>query len=121
MIALFDLDGTLSLAEHRIHHVRGKNKNYRKFFAASKDDKPYEPILEVARRLYQTGISIVIFSGRSEEVRKDTEEWLSKHLGVPHKLVMRREKDFTPDHILKKSWLNDPSLINKEEILCVFD
>ena len=121
MIAVFDLDGTLSLAEHRLHLVKGKKKNYRKFFAASKDDLPFHPIIKIARSLHQSGVTIMIFTGRSDEVREDTEEWLEKHLGVPHVLVMRQQNDFTPDHHLKRSWLNDPGLINKDEILCVFD
>lgn len=121
MIALFDLDGTLSLAEHRIHHIRGKKKNYRKFFEASKDDEPFEAILEVARRLHQSGLEIVIFSGRSDEVRGDTEEWLKKHLRIPHRLIMRAEGDYTPDNQLKRHWVNDPNIIIKDEILCVFD
>ena len=122
MVAIFDLDGTLALIEHRQHYVRGKRKNWDKFFTECINDLPNRPIIEIAERLQRTGVEIIIFSGRSEVVREQTLEWLKKYFSVPFTLIMRPDKNYTPDDVLKKQWLENASYIkDKSEILCVFD
>lgn len=118
-IVVFDLDGTLALIEHRLHFLEGK-KNWRKFFAACKDDMPNEPIIEVLRGLHKQGYEIWIVSGRSDEVKQETLAWLKK-FSIPHDhLIMRGFGDLTADHVLKRSWLTK-GLIPKEQVLMVFD
>ncbi|HYE76308.1 MAG TPA: HAD family acid phosphatase [Blastocatellia bacterium] len=118
-IVIFDLDGTLALVEHRQHLVRGKKKKkWREFFAACTADTVNRPVAEMARVLREAGYQIVIFSGRSDEVRAETEKWLSENNVLYDLLVMRREGDFSPDDQLKREWLER---FNKKDILCVFD
>jgi phosphoglycolate phosphatase-like HAD superfamily hydrolase len=118
-IVLFDLDGTLALIEHRLHFIEGK-KDWRKFFAACKDDLPNVPIIEVLRGLHKQGYRIWIVSGRSDEVKKETLDWLGKH-AIPHeRLIMRSFGDRTSDDVLKRSWLVK-DLIPKDQVLMVFD
>ena len=118
-IIIFDLDGTLADIEHRQHFVQGKKKRWRDFFAACIADKPHRAVIAVLRALYGK-YQIYIVSGRSDEVRAPTEEWLKVNDVPHHKLIMRREGDFTPDNVLKIRWVNE-GLIPKERILCVFD
>jgi FMN phosphatase YigB (HAD superfamily) len=118
-IVVFDLDGTLALIEHRLHFLEGK-KNWRAFFAACKDDMPNEPIIEVLRGLRKQGYQIWIVSGRSDEVKEETVEWL-KRFAIPHDhLLMCGFGNRTADHILKRNWLVK-GLIPKEKVLMVFD
>jgi phosphoserine phosphatase len=119
-LVVFDLDGTLALIEHRRHFVAGKKKKWREFFAASVDDAPNEPIIEVDRALHRTGHEIWIVSGRSDEVREETMRWLRNHEIPYHQLIMRRAGDFTADDVLKRSWLAK-GIIPKERVLLVFD
>ncbi len=103
-IVLCDLDGTLSDTEHRVHYVRGRNRDYESFFAASKDDEPIEPVITLVRALADAGHKIHIVSGRRDDTLADTEEWLKKH-GVPYeRILLRPFSDRTPDHILKRRW-----------------
>lgn len=103
-IVLCDLDGTLSDTEHRVHYVRGKKRDYESFFAASKDDEPIEAVIELVRSLAQAGHEIHIVSGRRDDTRDSTIEWLERH-GVPHqRMLLRPYSDRTPDHILKRRW-----------------
>lgn len=118
-IVIFDLDGTLALIEHRQHYVNGKKKRWRDFFAACVDDQPNVPLIAILGALYPI-YDIYIVSGRSDEVRPQTEAWLERHGIRYHRLIMRRENDHTPDNILKISWVQDGT-IPKERILCVFD
>ena len=103
-IVLCDLDGTLSDTEHRVHHVRGKRRDYEAFFAASKDDPPIEPVIALVRALAAAGHEIHIVSGRRDDTRADTEAWLELHGVSYHRLVLRPYDDRTPDHLLKRQW-----------------
>ena len=63
------------------------------------------PVVETVRTLAAAGHRVEIWSGRSDEVRAETERWLKAEGlgGLP--LKMRRRGDNTPDDILKQSWL----------------
>jgi hydroxymethylpyrimidine pyrophosphatase-like HAD family hydrolase len=127
-VVIFDLDGTLALTEHRQHFLEAEPKDWRGFFAACKDDVPHEAVIKLLRGLQKTGFEVWIVSGRSDEVKKTTLDWLREHIGawlvrvmlMGGRIVMRKEGDFTPDDELKKQWLNDGTL-PKDRILCVFD
>jgi hypothetical protein len=104
MFVVFDLDGTLANTDHRQHLVVAKD--WRGFYAACDLDPPHGHIIETLVALVVSGHRVEIWSGRSDEVRDKTEAWLIAHgLGeVP--LRMRKEHDYTPDDVLKRSWLN---------------
>lgn len=104
LIVLCDLDGTLSDSEHRVHFVRGKNRDYESFFAAAGDDAPMWPVITLVRALAQQGHEIHILTGRRDDTREVTEQWLEKHEVPHHRLVMRPYDDRTPDHLLKRRW-----------------
>lgn len=107
MLVLSDLDGTISDAEHRVHLVRSRPKDYDTFFAASRDDSPIWPVIRTLQALKAAGHDIHILTGRSEVVRADTEAWLKGHEVPFDRLQMRPEHDYTPDDRLKKQWFND--------------
>lgn len=118
-IIIFDLDGTIADIGHRQHLVAGKKKKWRDFFAACIDDKPHEAVVAILRALYPM-FQIYIVSGRSDEVRGQTETWLKTNEVPYHRLIMRKQGDYTPDNQLKIGWVNE-GRIDKERILCVFD
>lgn len=108
-IVIFDLDGTLAHIDHRRHLVRGKKKRWSDFFAACVDDEPNEAVIALAQMLSKQAsppLRLVVFSGRSDEVRAQTIEWINKHVGsdVFAEIRMRRQGDYTPDDDLKRSW-----------------
>lgn len=123
-IAVFDLDGTIALIDHRRHYVEGERQDWPAFFAACVDDTPNTPVIAVMHALLKSGFEIVIASGRSDEVRTQTIQWLYRHVFPGHghlvRLVMRREGDYTPDEELKRSWLNDGT-IDRSRVAFVFD
>lgn len=104
---IFDLDGTLALIEHRRHFVTGKRKSWSRFFAACVDDEPNAPVIRLAQMLAQRDeLTLLCFSGRSDEVRAESIAWLDEHVGqgVFKELLMRRQGDYTPDDELKRGW-----------------
>lgn len=121
---IFDLDGTLALIEHRRHLVEGETKDWRAFFAACVGDEPNTPVIDTLLRLLDTGCDVWVWSGRSSEVMKPTQDWLAEHLGdsahgVP--LCMRVEGDYTPDEQLKSAWLDAMKAHDRRRLVAVFD
>lgn len=110
-LVVFDLDGTLADVEHRRHHVTGGNRRWDLFYAASGEDPPVEAVHLAFRAHEAAGHRIEVWSGRSDEVRGITEDWLARHGLAPARLLMRPARDSTPDDVLKEAWLDaaDPA------------
>lgn len=107
MLAVFDLDGTLANAEHRVHHLTGEIKDWRAFYAACDVDEPVVPILDTAKAMIAAGHQVEIWTGRSAEVAEETGHWLERH-GLGEVLLrMRPIGDHRPDTELKGEWLKE--------------
>lgn len=118
-----DLDGTLSLTEHRQHFLDQSPPDWDGFFMACGDDLPNWPVVETVRALsdyYENSdeARIVIFSGRSDKAKDITRMWLAEFSVPYHKLRMRQDGDFTPDDQLKQQWLDE---IGAENVLFCID
>lgn len=106
---IFDIDGTLSCLDHRIQWVRSKPKNWPAFNRAMKDDTPNWDIVWLLRTFHAAGVTILISSGRSEDDRLVTENWLDNVAnisGLYSKLYMRASKDNRRDDIVKSEILD---------------
>ena len=124
---IFDLDGTLADIKERrtLATKEGGKIDWPKFVDPNNIslDKPNTPVIESFKALQKAGYRMVIFSGRSDATREETEKWLSKHGITYDKLLMRSgtgEGMFTPDDRLKEDWLNQ-EFPDKSQILCVYD
>ena len=124
---IFDLDGTLADIKERrtLATKEGGKIDWPKFFDPNNIslDKPNTPVIESFKALQKAGYRMVIFSGRSDATREETEKWLSKYGITYDKLLMRSgtgDGMFTPDDRLKEDWLNQ-EFPDKSQILCVYD
>lgn len=130
---IFDLDGTLANAEHRTHYIRGATKDWRSFFAAAKDDSPLLDTIKTLHALRDGGAEIWVWTGRSDEVREETIEWLREHVGfnasrgllcqfhAPERFLMRSAGDHRPDDELKFSWLAELEPPERNRLTAVFE
>lgn len=131
---LFDLDGTLALIEHRLHFIQGEKKDWPAFYAACVDDKPNWPVIHTLQALREGGAEIWIWTGRSDEVRNLTIDWLDKYdifsersmrrfslLYAPERLRMRKEGDYRPDHELKLEWLSEIEPPERKRLTAVYE
>ncbi len=104
-IVVFDLDGVLADVRHRLHHVRGRRRNWDAFFAAA----PRDPVLAegaaAARTAQAGGHGVVYLTGRPERCRDDTLAWLAEHGLPPGDLFMRPEHDRRPARFTKVAML----------------
>ena len=118
---IFDLDGTLALIEHRRHFVEGDKKDWPAFFAACVNDAPNQPVIEVLRALVAQGNEVRIWSGRSDEVRQQTEDWIDRNVCCPLPVTMRKAGDHQPDEKLKADWLAELPGPDRLRLVAIFD
>ena len=117
-IVIFDIDGTLADVSERIHHVRKKPKNWPAFFEGMAQDKAIHSMVRLCNLLYASGIRIILCSGRNEEHRAQTIEWLAGQGVKYHDLLLRRSNDRRSDTEVKRELL---ATLNKSKILFVVE
>lgn len=107
-----DLDGTFADCEHRRHHVRrtdGQKKDWRSFFLDMSKDPIIFPVYEILFKFQGTSLedcNIVFCSGRPDDYRKLTKEWLAQ-TGIQYTaLYMRNRHDSRQDDIIKEILLD---------------
>lgn len=100
-----DLDGTLSLFD------RNLKSPYDRDFENDDVNKRVLFILKSWSYFNPTGV-IQFLSGRNNKFTEQTLEFLNKHLiGIPYNLIMRQNKDFRKDVVVKEemynTWIKD--------------
>jgi hypothetical protein len=95
-----DLDGTLSDATGRLHHLERRPKDWDGFFAAAADDPLIDQIARLVE-LLDRGLLVVLLTARPTKTRDLTLLWLERHDVRWDLLVMREAGDFRPAHEVK--------------------
>jgi len=114
-----DIDGTLADMEHRRKFVDGSEpEHWRSFNESMIVDTVKEPIAILIATMKATGYYIILSSGRGEDYRLHTEEWLADN-GIEYdELRMRKRRDNRKDDIVKAEMFTDEEL---ERVLFVVD
>jgi predicted kinase len=104
-----DMDGTLSL-------LNGRNP----FDASTCDrDLPHQPVLDTVL-LWQQSLSVIVVSGRTDDCRSQTEEWLTQYGVKPDLVLMRRVGDQRKDSIIKQE-IFEQEILGRYNIKFVLD
>jgi phosphoglycolate phosphatase-like HAD superfamily hydrolase len=98
--AVIDVDGVLADVEHRLHYIKGRPKDWDRFFAAADKDPPLEEGLATARRLAKDH-ELVYLSGRPERLREVTLDWFARYDVPPGRLLLRDNRDRRPAKLVK--------------------
>lgn len=106
MVFIFDLDGTLFNADHRLPLIQGEKKDWNAFFEAAKDDAPIFETITIARALAKAGNILVAVTGRPEHIRKITLDQLLKYRVPVNLLLMRKDMDYRQDYEMKEELLD---------------
>lgn len=121
-IVIFDLDGTLADIKHRRVHLNPTNPDWNSFNSQMSNDIPNAPVVDLYKTLWKSGrYQLIIVSGRSDEYRKFTEQWLSWNEIPFNKLIMRKRHDSRSDHIVKEEILKQIQSLDKEIAFVVDD
>lgn len=119
---IFDIDGTLANIEHRVHYVDGSSgkKDFNAFYDAMVSDLPNFGIVQMARMYHANGWHITICTGRPEQYRRQTVDWLGS-VGIFYDVLRMRPDDqrFRPDFEIKEDMLAD--IITSHDILFAVD
>ena len=125
---IFDLDGTLALINHRRHFVERpkEEQDWPRFYAACDKDEPNTPVIATMERLRHAGADVWIFSGRSDEVREKTVQWITANTSfmswdLSTALIMRAAGDYTADDVLKRQWLDGMLTDDRSRLVATFD
>lgn len=119
-----DIDGTISDTTHRLHYVKDvEKKDWKGFFSEMSKDPMREDTFEKLTSFYNAGFEIIFVTARPEDYRKETEEWLKKHLDCHidwTALIMRNSGDGRPDTEVKQQ-IYDMYFKGKYEVNTVID
>jgi predicted kinase len=88
---LVDMDGTLSLLNGRSPYDA----------STCDQDPPNQPVLDTVL-LWQQSLKIIIMSGRTDDCRPQTEQWLTQYGVTPAGVFMRATGDQRKDSIIKQ-------------------
>ena len=117
---IFDLDGTLSLTEHRHHFVDRKPRLWEAFFNACDEDPVNLPVAELFGHYRSSGYNIIIITGRSDAVAAKTKQWLLDYNLEPDQLHMRTSNDWRGDGVFKKE-IVDKLGLTPDNTVAVFE
>jgi hypothetical protein len=104
MKIIFDIDGTLADCRHRRHFVSDGNHDWKSFNESMVMDPPIKPIVYLLGTL-SLEYDIKLVSGRNEDYRPHTLEWLESHTIGGFDLRMRPAGDYRPDEVIKEEIL----------------
>lgn len=107
---IFDIDGTLALMNGRSPYDATKVDT----------DIPNHDIAMICRTLKNSGLPIIIVSGRTDDCKEQTMQWLSAHSIPFDEIHMRKTGDSREDSIIKRE-IYDTQLKDRFNILAVFD
>lgn len=117
-IVIFDIDGTLADVSSRVHHLHKTPKDWDAFFEAIPQDKAIHSMVRLCNILYEAGLKILLCSGRSEQYRPETVDWLTRQQVKYHELLLRREEDRRSDAVVKQEILAG---LDRSQILFVVE
>lgn len=104
---VFDIDGTLADATHRLHHIQKEPKDWETFYSLAPQDRPIWPVIDTMIALTDRHY-IELWTGRRESLRAETERWLRSHIGEHYRtypLRMRTEGDRREDYDVKREFI----------------
>lgn len=97
---IVDLDGTLADIRIRVKHLQTPKKDWKSFNKSIETDDLHEWCRQIILRFCDDH-KIIIVSGRTDALKKETEDWLRKFDVPYHYLYMRNKSDNRPDTAVK--------------------
>lgn len=125
MIYIFDIDGTIADASHRLKYIQQGKLDWDVFYQECSKDKPIRPVLSVLNALSRDA-EIWFWTGRSDAVLQATTFWLSVNTAASidptfPALAMRAQGDHRPDDVLKREWYERIYPSHRARIVAVFE
>lgn len=125
---IVDIDGTLANIDHRLGFVNTKDTDsektqkadWKNFFKNIPGDSVNEWCREIMM-LMRPRYEIVLCSGRPDDYKRDTKDWLEEHKVFYDALYMRARGDFRRDDIIKQQILDFELRPRYNILMCIDD
>jgi hypothetical protein len=117
---IVDLDGTLADCSHRRHFLDGDSPDWDAFYDACGKDTPNGWCVTLINSLVKAEVPVTIVSARRQAEYQKTLAWLVE-AGISGDVsvsLLRPDRDYTPDNVLKQRWLEG---FGKDNVLFVVD
>jgi hypothetical protein len=102
---VFDVQGTLIDVSSIRHMVECDKPDFDGFHSVTGICPPHQDVVDEARRQHVAGKVIIVMTGMNEKFRGTVVTWLNRH-NVPFSLLlMRGNRDFRKDFIVKAEML----------------
>lgn len=115
-LIIVDIDGTLADCEHRMEHIQKTPRDWDSFYAAAAEDSPHWDVINMVNALSEH-YCVILLTGRREEIREITEQWLSAHEVEYHALIMRPVGNRDDDHHWKTEVIRQFGFHNVEFVV----
>lgn len=115
-----DIDGTIAHITHRRHFVNGDKKDWKGFFSEIGLDSIRQDVYDQVKAFQKKGYEVIYVSGRPDDYREVTMDWLRANGIRKPKLLMRRSGDSRDDTIIKAE-IYEACFENKYEVYKVID
>lgn len=124
---IVDIDGTIADLSHRLHFIKteGKKKDWKSFLSNCEHDEPKEDVIRLIQSVkngyHNHSVNVVLCSGRGDEYRDKTQNWLQMHFNRYNHLFMRERADYREDYIIKEIILDFEIMTRYNNIIVAFD
>jgi len=98
---IIDLDGTLTDFSHRLPLLQDEKNHFSDFFKSMSDDA-LKPFAKTIIDRFKETHGIIIITGRPDNYRRVTEQWLEDNEVFYDGLFMREMGDMRPDYEIKQ-------------------
>lgn len=115
-IVIVDLDGTLADGTHREHHLKCDPRDWDGYYSKCSGDTPIREIIELVQ-LLAIKYEIWILTGRRDDTRLETVDWLREYHIPYSRLFMREHGDFTQDNELKLAWVDQAGVRDRVHLV----
>lgn len=107
---IWDLDGTL-VNVRGILHLLGQKNGFDSFHRASSFCPPNTDVVRAARQSHEEGYANLIFTGRTEQYRALSVDWLGRNWVPYTHMWMRADGDYRKDFVVKREMYDEASRV----------
>lgn len=99
MYVIIDLDHTIANSVWRNNMIG--HSTWDEYYVASKDDKPFQHMVELINAFIKNGDLVIAITDRMEKYRALTIEWLVKNNILVHDLLLRPDDSYLKSNDMK--------------------
>lgn len=114
---IFDIDGVLVDNTERLKFIRQDPPDWKQYHSVLMSDKPIKVMLRLTRALLYLKYSVFLNTARPESTRDATISQLDLHGAAYDHLMMRKDEDNSPSHVVKLEMLKHIMVVHRCKVV----